>query len=201
MDFCAPDATARLPQRYSLIISGDTVEHVADPATFFANVYRALAPGGQCFITFPNEHPTRAHGITCFSNRRDLQDVLHAAGFAREDIRIDTVRLKRGPACLLHLGWQMPRRFGKRFWKCWQDRPAPQTFEHTQFFRAAARLGHLAPLINSYCWTLMKLAASANPVHEIRPAPEIIWDRSILVRASKPGTGWKSPATAASSNN
>ena len=201
-DFCAPDAPAALPTHYDLIFSCDTLEHVAQPGAFLANVYRALNPGGRLFLAYPNEYPDRAHGITFFERLSTLTDLLRRAGFPPEQTGVDTFRLTPGARRWLDLGWRLPRRFGKKVLRLVRrlrrsaapaENPnglpppseAPQTFDRTDFFAAAHRLEPFAPVINAYCWAVMKLMSRAAPVYEILPAPEVLWDTEVLIRATR----------------
>jgi SAM-dependent methyltransferase len=205
-DFCQPEAAAQLPARYDLIFSCDTLEHVADPGTFLANVYQALNPGGRAFLVYPNEHPSHAHGITFFERREMLTELLRKAGFAADQIEIQTFRMARGARRVLDLGWRWPRRLGKKILRLVrrtrrQTVPspspapdssatavasdAPQTFDQTDFFSVANRLEPLAPVINAYCWGLMRLMTWTGPVYELSPAPEVSWDTQILMQARR----------------
>ncbi len=192
LDFCDPAAPRQLPMRYDLIFSCDTVEHVPQPAAFFANLFEALEPGGHIFVTYPNEHPSRAHGITFFEQRRSLETMLQDAGFAPEQTHIQTVRLSRAAEQIMAIGWLLPRMLAKKALSLIKlgrsSNSAPQVFEDTDFFAAAERLEALAPVINAYCWGVMKLMSLAQPVHQVQPAPETIWDMRILIRASRPAT-------------
>jgi SAM-dependent methyltransferase len=197
LDFCEVGAARSLPRRYDVIFSCDTVEHVPDPAAFFVNVYDALEPGGRVFITYPNEHPRHAHGITYFESRLELEQLMCAAGFSSERIEIRTLRMGKLAERVMQMGWLLPRAIAKKAWglltaKRSRHLPgnahrenAPQTFDETDFFAAADRLEPMAPLINAYCWAVMELMSLAEPVHAELPAPEIIWDTRILIRASR----------------
>jgi SAM-dependent methyltransferase len=208
-DFCAPDAPALLPCRYDLIFSCDTLEHVEKPGAFLKNVYRALKPAGRILIAFPNEHPRHAHGITFFERRDTLAGLLQEAGFAPKNFAIHTVRLTARAGRVLDVGWRLPRRLGKKLIRLVRSSrhaspvtphpnsipatvpglSAPQTFDQTDFFAAADRLEPLAPLINAYCWGVMKLMTLMAPVYEVLPAPETIWDQQILIRATREDRG------------
>lgn len=189
LDFCAPDAADRLPMRYDVIYACDTLEHVPDPEAFLGNVYQALKPGGEVLITFPNEHPSRAHGITFFERREQLEDLLYVAGFKPEDVRVEVVELTRAADWVFRTAWNSPRRFAKKTLRLLKGTRAPnslpQTFEETDFFRLAGQLEKLAPLINGYCWLIMKLMSLGRAVYEVRPAPDMIWDTHILIRARR----------------
>ena len=177
LDFCRPGAAEQLPCRYNLIYSCDTVEHVTDPDTFFANVCAALVPGGRAFIAFPNEHPDIAHGITHFEHRQDLISILERAGFARSSISIGTLQLAKKPHRILQLAWYQPRRFLKMGLEYLRRRRPqfsnangsgeevslkPQTFDQTDFYNLGQRLESLAPVINAYCWTVLRVASALD---------------------------------------
>lgn len=201
LDFCAPNAASLLPTSYDLIFSCDTVEHVADAAAFLGNIHRALKPGGRVFLTYPNEHPSIAHGITFFERREVLEQMLADAGFARHQVEIHSLRMSRLAERIMQLGWLAPRRLAKgvlRFFRGAIPRNgAPQTFAETDFYTASDRLEPAAPLINAYCWGVMKVMSLARPVYEILPAPEIIWDTRILIRATRGGEPDPAPGAGA----
>jgi SAM-dependent methyltransferase len=191
LDFCDPRAADSLPTRYDLVFSCDTVEHIPRPGPFFANLYAALKPGGRLIVTFPNESPSRAHGITSFEHLVELEQVLEGANFARGEYAIETLQMNRAAAWVMGVGWLLPISLAKRFLRllhrgnCRDD--PPQTFDHTDFFAVADRLEPLVPLINAYCWSVMELMRCACPVFKIRPAPPVIYDTRILIVARRPG--------------
>jgi SAM-dependent methyltransferase len=187
-DFTTPTAGSRLPCRYDLIFSCDTLEHVADPRAFLRNVYASLNHSGRAFITYPNEHPSRAHGITFVERRSTLLDMLTEAGFDPASVRIDALGMARIPDTILRLAWYLPRSFLKRMRRALRPRYAgpqgrPQTFDETDFYHLAGRLERAAPLINAYCWGVLQCMNLAGPVYRLRPAQEVIWDTRILIRA------------------
>jgi SAM-dependent methyltransferase len=191
LDFCDPAAAGRLPTRYDLVFSCDAVEHVPQPAPFFANLHAALKPGGRLFVTFPNESPERAHGITFFERLADLENLLEGAGFERGEFQVETLEMNRAAERIMGIGWLGPRSLAK-----WLLRPRgrgdrpdarPQTFDETDFFASADRMEPLAPVINAYCWGVMRLMGLARPVYHVRPVPPMIYDMRILIRARRTG--------------
>ena len=188
LDFCQPGAFRKLPARYDLIFSCDTVEHVPDAALFFANIHSALKPGGRIFVTFPNESPGRAHGITHFATRAELERLLVGAGFAAQDLRIETIRLNRSSGRVMGAAWSLPRRLAKKAVKAARgggERP-PQTFDETDFHAAAGRLEPLAPVINAYCCAVLNLMGLAPPRLPHRPGAS---RRRSTIRISSYGPG------------
>lgn len=102
------DSTGHIPESaatFDLILSTQVVEHVKDPAVYFAECYRLLKPGGRVICTTHGtfeEHgcPADYQRWTVFGLQRDLE----AAGF-----RITSVsKLTTGPRAVLFLidrGW------------------------------------------------------------------------------------------------
>ena len=187
LDFCDPASPSRLPCRYDLIFSCDTVEHVPRPDVFFRNLHGCLKPGGQILATFPNEHPRHAHGITQFELRAELLGLLKSAGFEEERTTIEVLEMGRAAERIMNLGWQLPRNAAKRLLRLVRGRreAPPQTFDETDFYSYADRLGPSVPLINAYCWAVMVLMSVSRPVFRIKPATDVIWDRRILIRARR----------------
>jgi SAM-dependent methyltransferase len=187
LDFCDPELPARVRPRYDLIFSCDTVEHVPKPAQFFANVFALLKPDGRAFITFPNERPERAHGITYFPGRRALEAIVMGGGFGCDAFDIQTVAMRPLARRILNAGWRAPRLVGRKAWGVLQGdgNKAPQTFDETAFFSAADRLEPLAPVINAYSWVVLQMMSMAGPVYETTSAGEDIWDTQVLIRARR----------------
>ena len=187
LDFCDPLLPTRTSARYDLIFSCDTIEHVPDPAQFFTNVYRLLKPGGRAFLTFPNERPEIAHGITFFDKRSTVAALLTGAGFQSTRLDIRNVSMTPNAKRVLKAGWQAPRAIGKKAWTALNGggNHAPQTFDETAFFSAADRLEPFAPLINAYSWAVLRLMSMAGPVYETSEAGEDIWNTQVLITASR----------------
>lgn len=191
-DFCRPGAAATLPCQYDVVFSCDTLEHVEQPGQFLENVHAAIKPGGRLLLTYPNEHPRRAHGITFFERRSELLELLVAAGFAVEQVQIDELQMTRRSNGLLSLGWELPRKLSKKAVELvigpTSASEAPQTFDETHFFALADRFERWAPLINAYCWAVLKAMDMAGPVYRSSPAGETIWDQRILIQATRCAT-------------
>jgi SAM-dependent methyltransferase len=187
LDFCDPLLPTHVSARYDLIFSCDTVEHVPDPAQFFTNVYRLLKPGGRAFITFPNERPEIAHGITFFDKRSTVAGLLTGAGFESSRVDIRNVSMTAGAKRVLKAGWQAPRAIGKKAWTAFNGsgNHAPQTFDETAFFSAADRLEPFAPVINAYSWAVLRVMSMTGPVFQTFQAPEDIWNTQVLIMASR----------------
>jgi SAM-dependent methyltransferase len=184
-DFCDDALPPPLRERYDVIFSCDTVEHVSRPARFFRNVYQALKPGGRALITFPNEAPARAHGITWFERRDALEHALTTAGFEALNIDLAQVRMAPAASTVMAVTWNLPRKVGKVLLRIARQPPVPQVFDDTDFFSFSARLEPIAPAVNLYSWVVMRAMAAVGAVYRIEPLPVDIWDRQILVRVSR----------------
>ena len=189
LDLCDFNVPSRVSTRYDLIFSCDTLEHVPEPAAFFRNVYALLKPGGRCFITFPNERPERAHGITFFQSRRALMSAVCSDGFSEPDVNIRSVHLSVWARKIHRAGWLWPRSlYKKTVARALRHQPAtsaPQTFDQTGFFSTADKLEPVAPIINAYCWAVMRLMAAVRPVYHTSIAQDDIWDKQVLIEATR----------------
>ena len=187
-DFCAPDVPSRFEAFYDVVLSCDTLEHVAAPDAFLMNCYRALKPGGQLFLTFPNEHPGRAHGITFFERRSELLDLLVRAGFDAARVRIETIDMSLWSRIVFTAAWRVPNHVMKRAFSVlglMQPAHRPQTFDETDFFSTADKWERWAPVINAYCWAVMRFMCLSKRVYEPHSAPEVLWDTTVLIRGTR----------------
>jgi len=76
---CSQVIPSELRRRFKKVISFDTLEHVECPQKFFKNLALMLAPNGEAIIGFPNEFPSKMHGITSFRTLGDMLDFLENA--------------------------------------------------------------------------------------------------------------------------
>ena len=184
-DFCDDMLPPPLRERYDVIFSCDTVEHVSRPARFFRNVYQALKPGGRALITFPNEAPARAHGITWFERREALEHAIASAGFEPARIDLAEVRMASAASTVMGIAWKLPRKVCKLLMQLARKPPVPQVFDDTDFFNLSSRFEAIAPAINLYSWAVMRVMSSTGAVYRTEPLPVEIWDRQILLRVSR----------------
>ncbi len=151
--------------RFSLVVSADTLEHVADPAGFFRGVARLLAPGGRFFVTFPNEPPHLMHGITRFDSSAALSTIVAQAGLRAHVIGV--ARMRAPAERLAERFGRRPlaavRRLLRRRRVATAAASAPQTFDETPFFRHARLWRALSPAVNLYWHLLLRRMAAAGP--------------------------------------
>jgi SAM-dependent methyltransferase len=188
-DITLPTGIGPLEQRFSRVISCDTVEHVAAPGAFFVGLHRLLAPGGRFLVTFPNEPRDSMHGVTRFDRLADLSAALDQAGLRQH--RIATVRLTSLARDVANtLGWR-PLRLARRLLGRPPASPPPQTFESTWFCRRTAGWQRVAPLVNLYWYAVLRLMAARPPVFTVdwQPPEQAFADGQVLVVGRKPATG------------
>ena len=77
-----------LGRTFDRVFAMDTLEHVCNAGAFFRFAARHLVPGGTALIVFPNgrEKDEKAHGVTRFSTREELEQTVRAAGFEIENL-------------------------------------------------------------------------------------------------------------------
>jgi SAM-dependent methyltransferase len=157
-------------QRFSWVISSDTIEHVSDPAAFFRSLSRLLLPGGRFLVTFPNEPPDRMHGVTRFAHEDELSRLLEEAGLHAH--QLGAARLRAGPARIANLLGHTPLRQVRRLLRRCDGAPAgqatlAQTFEETRFHRNAALWWRLSPAVNAYWYAVERLMTLGGPAFEV----------------------------------
>jgi SAM-dependent methyltransferase len=192
VDVTRREAVTPYASRFDVVLSCDTLEHVEDPPAYFRAIAEMLAPGGRCFITFPNEPPGIMHGITRFDTAAGLETLARRAGLA--DVELGAARLSRHAAKVVDLlGWRPLAmvRAGVRATRTLRGRrdgPRAQRFEDTSFHQHHRLWSALSPMVNLYWYGLLRLMAGR------KPAFEIDWDFSrtpfedsqVVIRAVKP---------------
>ena len=168
--FHSLDVTGEIPteltRAFSLVVSCDTLEHVADAGGYCRGIATLLEPGGDFLVTFPNEPPDRMHGVTRFGRPEDLLEYFRSAGL---------VHLSAGAAVLTP--WasrvadslaRLPLRLVRRVTGGGSDNSTrPQVFDETAFFRHRRAWDQVAPLVNLYWYLVLKLMTRRGPAFEI----------------------------------
>jgi SAM-dependent methyltransferase len=181
-----PRSLGGLARRFSRVVSCDTVEHVEAPQAFFAGVEALLAPGGKFLVTFPNEPLHRMHGTTRFDSIGELSAAVVRAGL--HDHRIGLVRFSsRAQVIAKLLGWA-PLRLARQLLGRARAKDRPQTFDDTWFFRRTAGWERVAPLVNLYWYTVLRLMAAQPPVFTVdwNPRDEAFADCQAIIVGARP---------------
>jgi SAM-dependent methyltransferase len=181
-DLSQPGLDTLLRDSYDFVFGLDMFEYVSDAVCSMQNLAAVLRPGGVLFLTFPNYTPPRGDGVTWFYERRELEDLLRQAGFARWQILSVALRPFSQTVFTLMHEWplELYRRLRKR-----NDGERPQTYEGTWAFRNREVLERTKPVLHLY-WTLVGtlLRISGDPF-ELRLASENLLGCQLVVIAWK----------------
>jgi len=169
LSFRSVDVTteANLPERFGIIISFDTLEHIPDPVAYFGFIARHLSRDGTAHILFPNETHNTMHGITRFAS----EDALRAAiGDSLSPRVLQVAEISAWVRVVQVMSYQwvralaMPRRPHRR----WAG-PRPQTFDQTRFYRHMGSWQTLSPFLNAYWFFVLGLCRLKRPSYHLRP--------------------------------
>jgi SAM-dependent methyltransferase len=150
-DLSQPGLDALLCDSYDFVFGLDMFEYVSDAACGVKNLAAVLRPGGVLLLTFPNYTPPRGDGVTWFYERRELEDLLMQAGFARWQIL--SVILRPFAQTVFTLMHEWPLKFYRRLRKR-NDGERPQTYEGTWAFRNREVLERTKPVLHLY-WIIV----------------------------------------------
>ncbi|MFQ5669704.1 MAG: class I SAM-dependent methyltransferase [Acidobacteriota bacterium] len=196
LSFLAADVTNREfasqhSNRFSKVVSCDTLEHIRNYQEFFATIGTVLASTGRAFVTFPNEL-ARKHGVTSFRRREDLEKAIAMAGLAIEEMY--EVRSRRVVRWTKSLGVLLPglvlkrARLVMRRWKA-REEAKPQVFDDTCF-------GHLSEMadmprraLNLYMESLVMFTKVFAPRFFVREAVDDIRDRRLWLVLKRTNAG------------
>jgi ubiquinone/menaquinone biosynthesis C-methylase UbiE len=74
----------RLPKDYfDVVFSGETVEHLDNPADLFKDAYRILKKGGRLVITTPQDKAIDSPEHMWYFSREDIENLFSSAGFKK----------------------------------------------------------------------------------------------------------------------
>ena len=180
VDVSAPEAREVLRGPFDAVVSEDTLEHVEKPPGFFRSIADVLKPGGTFVFTFPNERAP-SHGITRFSTRSELAELIRASGFST--VELYCVELRRHARLIESVFADLPIRVLRAV----RHNPDhdPQVFHETWSFGARHKLERFRVLIHAYWGFVRGLMKAARPIYRKTPAEEEILDRRLLVFAKR----------------
>jgi SAM-dependent methyltransferase len=171
-DFTQPQALA---SKFDVIYSLDMVECV--PAgtgeIVFRNMWNALKPGGQIFVTFPNH----AKFPNCYADLLSLENEF--VNFSRRDISF----VELNPWAQFFYKWGHDKPLG-----VWRRRrggkPSTMNYDSTWAFQHSSKLEKLKWLIHGYWAILMFLIKLGGPAFTEQKPTDIL-GKQILIRAWK----------------
>lgn len=155
-DACEPGLAGRLRRAglmtaYDFVFALDMFEYARKPEICLANAASLLLPGGELFLTFPNQAPPRGDGVTHFQSLAAPASLLARAGFRRW--QIFTIRLRPWAAVLYKMAHQGPLWAYRRLRGHGPER-RPQTYDRTWAFQHSARWERHAAIVHG-AWALL----------------------------------------------
>lgn len=158
-DACEPGLAARmrgagLMAAYDFVFALDMFEYAQRPEICLANAASLLAPGGEFFLTFPNQPPPRGDGVTHFVSLAAPASLLARAGFRRW--QIFRVRLRPWPAAVYKMAHEGPMWVYRRV-RTRGPAQRPQTYDGTWAFQQSARWERHAAAVHGV-WSLLAAA-------------------------------------------
>lgn len=154
VDVCAPVAE-RYRNRFDLVFSADTIEHLEAPRNFFENLLRILKPGGRAVLMFPNESAQMHHGVTWYETRSELVESI-PAGLTLANLR--EIRQTRFFDLIQAWFWKKPRMLVKRaVYEKSQINEMNNVFENSVSFTLNQKRPLLASVLNLYTGALVSL--------------------------------------------
>lgn len=146
-NLCDTESLIGFAGAFDLLYSADTLEHVDDPAAFFATVALVLKPAGVGVVLFPNERPARRHGETSFRSAAELREAL---GPRLELVLAADVSRTPWARLLYVWSWKKPLSLAKRLAGLKPSKAHPQSFDETVAGRYGFAHRRSHALLNAY---------------------------------------------------
>lgn len=151
--FCVIDVCGGgfLGEKFDVIISADTLEHVQSPQGYFDFIAKHLSSDGIALVTFPNESEEKHHGVTWFKNKKELFDLVDSSGLKVLDVKevLKTICHR----LIKNILWSFPKYFVSR-----RVDSMPQSFEDTEAFQINKVGGIKAEVFGCYARTVTLFA-------------------------------------------
>jgi SAM-dependent methyltransferase len=180
-DLSAPGLAEALGRQFDAVYALEMFEYVTDPAMAFVNLAKLLRSGGQLLLEFPNYPPPKSPGVTYFNSRKELGDLLKAAGFRSWTIHALSLRPYQGIlAQMLDYSQSLHRRLSNR-----SDTDKPLIYDETWAFKSRSRLDRYKPVLHSG-WTLVAAAMRlGGDCYQATRLGDDIRNRDLLVVARR----------------
>jgi len=172
--FYAKDATQDdfLGEKFDVIFSADTLEHVSSPKGYFNFIEKHLTQNGIALVTFPNESPKRHHGILWFNSKSELIEIIDSSGLKVLDIyRVEETAYHK---LIKKYLWSIPKRIISRHLY-----ELPQSFENTEAFEIN-KSGSIKKNIFACYAKMITWIAALLPLYDLTEVGEDINDKVLL---------------------
>ena len=140
-----------LGEKFDVIISADTLEHVETPRGYFGFIAKHLSSDGIALVTFPNESEEKHHGVSWFKNKKELLDLVDSSGLKVLDIKEVIITFYH--RLIKDILWDLPKSIISRGVSSF-----PQSFEGTESFQINKAGGIKAVIFGCYARAITLLA-------------------------------------------
>jgi SAM-dependent methyltransferase len=161
-----------LNEKFDIIYSLDTLEHVTSPSNYFEFISVHLADEGLAFVTYPNESEEEHHGITWFGTKTELFEVIDSSGLSVHGFY--EIKSSLWHRIVERFLWRLPRSIMSG------SSSLPQTFEQTRSFEIMSSSGFRSNIFSCYARLVSRIAVLLPPF-KFMPCPENISNRRLLM--------------------
>lgn len=169
--------------RFDMAFGLDMFQYVAAPALCLRRMAELLRPGGELFLTYPNQATPEIGHLCWFERGEDLAALLRAAGFAREEIFV--VNMRSWARAVYAMGHEAPLALLRRT----RRRPTgdARLYDQTWAFRQSQLPASARVTVHAWWSALQHLMALGGPRFAARPLAGPALGHRLVVRAWKAG--------------
>lgn len=167
--------------RFDMAFGLDMFQYVAAPELCLRRMAELLRPGGELFLTYPNQATPQIGHLCWFERGEDLAALLRAAGFAREEIF--EVNMRSWARAVYAMGHEAPLALLRR------ARRSPtgdaRLYDQTWAFRQSQLPVSARLTVHAWWSALQRFMALGGPRFAARPLAGPALGRRLVVRAWK----------------
>jgi SAM-dependent methyltransferase len=171
-----------LKEKFDAVFALDVFEYVVDPATCLQNLSQVLRVGGELFLTYPNVSPPAGDGVTYFSQKSELTDLLGRAGFRYWEIF--AVRQRPFARWVYLVAHEFPLRVYRQLRKG-NPYGRPQTYEGSWVFKHSEKLERYKMPLHFFWVLLGQTMRLGGDVFASETVSNDVLGRQLVIRASK----------------
>jgi SAM-dependent methyltransferase len=181
-DPAQPGLVTELNEKFDAVFALDVFEYVVDPAACLQNIFQVLRSSGELFLTFPNVPPPVGDGVTYFSQKSELADLLGRAGFGHWEIF--AVRQRRFARWVYSVAHEFPLRVYRQL-RSGAPYGRPQTYEGTWAFKHMEKLARYKMPLHFFWFLVGQAMRLGGNTFEAELVSEEILGRQLVIRAWK----------------
>jgi SAM-dependent methyltransferase len=181
-DPARPGLATGLMEKFDAVFGLDVFEYVVDPATYLQNLSQMLRSKGELFLTYPNAPPPVGDGVTYFSHKSELADLLGRSGFRHWEIF--ALRQRSFARWVYLVAHELPLRVYRQL-RGGNPNGRPQTYEVTWAFKHLEQLERYKMPVHSFWFLLGLTLRLGGEVFAAELASDEILGRQLVIRAWK----------------